>query len=86
MMWDGGYGMMGWGGGWGFGVLHMLFSLVVFLLLVGFVVSLFRHGLPWRGDLRASGRSASLSVLEERYARSEIDRDEYLQKKRDMLA
>jgi putative membrane protein len=29
-------------------------------------------------------RSDSLQILEERYARGEIDRDEYLQKKRDL--
>ena len=85
MMWNGGYGMMGWGGGWGFGLLHMLFSIVVLVLFVGFIVSLFTHGAPWRNDFRTAGRSAGLSVLEERYARGEIDRDEYLQKKRDLL-
>jgi len=30
-------------------------------------------------------RSDSLQILEERYARGELDRDEYLQKKRDIL-
>jgi putative membrane protein len=87
MMWNGGYGMMGWGGGWGFGILHMLLSVVVFVLVVAFIASLFTHGTSWRSDPRAgNGRSAGLGVLEERYARGEIDRDEYLQKKRDLLA
>ena len=85
MMWNSGYGMMGWGGGWGFGFLHMLFSVVVFVLIVGLVVSLFTHGTPWGANSRATGRSAGLAVLEERYARGEIGRDEYLQKKRDLL-
>jgi putative membrane protein len=86
MMWNSGYGMMGWGGGWGFGILHMLFSVVVFVLVVAFIVSLFTHGTNWRSDSRAGGRSTGLSLLEERYARGEIDREEYLQKKRDLLA
>jgi putative membrane protein len=38
-------------------------------------------GLPRVGGPR---RSPGLDVLEERYARGEINRDEYLQKKRDM--
>ena len=86
MMWNGGYGMMGLGGSWGFGLLHMLFSVVVFVLFVGFVVSLFTHGMPGRNGFRTSSGSAGLAVLEERYARGDIDRDEYLQKKRDLLA
>lgn len=84
MMWDGGYGMM-WGSGWGFGTLHMLLSFVVFVLFVGLVVSLFTHGVPGRHG-RAGATSAGLAILEERYARGEIGRDEYLQKKRDLLA
>lgn len=86
MMWNGGYGMMGWSGGGGYGLLHMLLSLVVFVLIAGFVVSLFTRGLPWRQGLRAGAGSAALTLLEERYARGEIERDEYLQKKRDLLA
>lgn len=85
MMWNGGYGMM-WGGGWGFGILHMLLSVLVFVLFVGFIASLFSHGMSWRGDSRIRGGSAGLAVLEERYARGEIGRDEYLQKRRDLLA
>ncbi len=38
-----------------------------------------RPGAPfWRG-------SAALDILEQRYARGEIGRDEYLQKKKDLL-
>jgi putative membrane protein len=37
---------------------------------------------PLAGNQR---RSTSLEVLEERYARGEINREEYLQKKRDIL-
>jgi uncharacterized membrane protein len=34
----------------------------------------------------ASGKTTGLKVLEERYARGEISREEYLQKKRDIEA
>jgi putative membrane protein len=79
--------LLGWGGGGGFGILHMLFSVVVFVLVVAFIVSLFTHGTSWRSGSRFGvGHSTGLTLLEERYARGEIERDEYLQKKRDMLA
>jgi putative membrane protein len=87
-----GYGMMGgWGyggyGGYGLGLVHLVFWIVVLIAIVAGIVWLVRstasagaHGaLPPR-------RSAGLDVLEERYARGEINRDEYLQKKRDILA
>jgi putative membrane protein len=86
MMWNDGYRMMGWGGGWGLGLVHMLLSVVILLLVVGFVVSLITHGVSWRSDSRVSGRSPGLAILEERYARGDIDKDEYLQKRRDLLA
>lgn len=83
MMWNNGYGMMV--GGWGFGVLHMLLSVLVFVLFVALVASLFTHGVS-RRDARTNARSTGLNVLAERYARGEIGRDEYMQKKRDLLA
>ena len=87
-MW--GYGH-GWGygnwGGWGwYGPLHM----IVWLLILGLVIA----GIVWfaRGTARPADtpqssprRSPGLEVLEERYARGEINRDEYLQKRRDIL-
>ena len=85
MMWNGGYGMMGWGGGWGFGIFHMLASAAVFLLIVGLIAFLLTRGFQMRKD-RPGGRSDVLAILEERYARGEIDREEYLQKSRDLLA
>ena len=38
------------------------------------------------GHRMAMRRSGGLDVLEERYARGEINRDEYLQKKKDIAA
>jgi len=83
-----GWGMMGggWGGYGAYGAIHMIIWLVILVVIIAGVVWLVRsvaapggaHGLPPR-------RSAGLDVLEERYARGEINRDEYLQKKRDIL-
>ena len=85
MMWNGTYGMMGWGGGlfWPF---HFIIPLLFIALIVAAVVMVLRTttGL---GDhpLRAERRSPGIDVLEERYARGEINRDEYQQKRRDIL-
>lgn len=73
------WGMMGGYGGFG-----MIIWIVVLIAIVALVVWLVRstassgmHHLPPR-------RSSGLDVLEERYARGEINRDEYLQKKKDI--
>lgn len=50
------------------------------------VVMLVRYSFGWGGcPERSEGHSSSLELLEGRYARGEINRDEYLQKKRDIL-
>lgn len=83
------WGMMGyggWGGWWWYGALHM----IIWLLILALVIA----GIVWfgRGMMRQSNapqlsarRPPGLEVLEERYARGEINRDEYLQKRRDIL-
>jgi putative membrane protein len=85
-MWDhgSGWGMMGdWGLMGGFGLIFWLVILATIIAgLVWFVRS--QQGASGR-YLPSEQRSASLQILEERYARGEIDREEYLQKKRDIL-
>lgn len=84
-MWDGPfYGMMsGWGGwAWPFmGIVPLLFLaalIAVVVLLVRYAAGGGGHPPPMER------RSPGLDALEERYARGEIDRDEYLQKKKDI--
>jgi putative membrane protein len=81
-----GAGMMG---GWGGGAMAPLGGIVWLLLLALIVVAV-----VWvvRATVRAGDRpprsashSAGLAVLDERYARGEINREDYLQKKRDVL-
>jgi len=56
------------------------------------ILSIFVVGILWlvyalaaaRTENRLGRRSAGLHALEERYARGEIGRDEYLEKKRDI--
>jgi putative membrane protein len=88
-MWNGGLGM---GGGWIFGWIMML--VVVALIVVG--VILLVRGLSGRNDHNQAGQPQgpppagpapknALQVLEERYARGEIDREEFVQRKQDLL-
>lgn len=80
-MWGDMGSMMGWGGGWGFfGALHMVLWWV--LIVLGIVVLV-----KWlfSGTGRAGGARA-IEVLKERYARGEIGKDEFEQKKRDLFA
>lgn len=70
----------GWGGMW-FGPLFML---AVLALLVALVVALVR----WFGSGQTAPpapRSAR-DILDERYARGEIDREEYLRRRDDMAS
>ena len=72
----------GWGGMW----LGPLFMLALLALLVAVVIALTQ----WLGGDRARpsatpSRSAR-EVLDERYARGEIDRDEYLKRRQDISA
>jgi putative membrane protein len=84
--------MMDYGMGWGFGGLTMiLFWLVpLILLLVGIKYLFSRGGLAPGNAVPPSGppppaANSALTVLEERYAKGEIDRDEFLQKRADIL-
>jgi putative membrane protein len=74
--------MMGHGYGFGFGIPGIGMWIVWILLIVAivWVVKL----LSDRNVPRCGGKSA-LEILQERYARGEIDRDEYESKRRDLL-
>lgn len=80
--------MMGWGwGGYGSGGWFML--LLGAVIVVGLLVFLFK-ALSWTSPLHHAAAppilrgSAGLHTLDERYARGEISREEYLQKKQDI--
>jgi putative membrane protein len=73
--------MMGFGyGGWMM-ALGGLFWLLIFAVVVAVIVRATHTAWPPNRQLRSTG----LDILEERYARGEIQRDEYLQKKQDLL-
>jgi putative membrane protein len=80
----GGYGM-GWFAPWG-GFLMILFWIVVILLIAGVVRWLF-GGVPGLGHSNQHKPEPSrraLEILEERYARGEIGREEFMQRRDDL--
>jgi putative membrane protein len=80
-MW--GYDHMNWMmDGWGMG-LGFIFWLAILALIIAGVFWFVRSQSGAGGRLQGR-RSTSLDLLEERYARGEINREEYLQKKRDI--
>ncbi len=77
------WGMMG-GYGYGYGLIHMIFWIVILIAIVVAIIWLVRSLAGGAGHGPHTRRSTGLDVLEERYARGEIKRDEYLQKKKDI--
>jgi putative membrane protein len=73
----------GWGWLWPF---HFVIPLLFLALVITVVVLLVRYVMGWSDHPpRLERRSAGLESLDERYARGEINRDEYLQKRQDIL-
>lgn len=73
------------GGGWFWGMaLHAIFA-ALFIAVVVVVVVLLVRSLTRPDQSVASGRErGALEIFEARYARGEIDREEFLQKKKDL--
>jgi putative membrane protein len=80
-MWNGPFGD-GWGWFWPF---HFVIPLLFWALIIAGVVWIVRYTTDWGEHPRIGRRQPSLDVLEERYARGEINREEYLQKKKDII-
>lgn len=85
-----GPGMMGWNGardgmweGW-MPFQGILFALLVLLILVGivFLVLMIFRTRAERSD--TAPRSSAIEILEQRYAKGELEREEYLQMKSDL--
>ncbi len=78
----GGQGMMGWGHGWGwFGaVMMVILWLAIIVGIVAFIRWLWTGG-PRRG---AGGEQSHLDILKTRYARGEINKEEFEQKRKDL--
>ena len=78
-MWGHGMGWDGWwSGGAMFGLGHLLWWALVLLAIVALV--------RWltKGARRGPGEDRALEILRERYARGEIDKNEFEARKRDL--
>lgn len=76
----GGYGVMGQGG-W---FLGLVFMVLMWLLVAGGVVALFKYLFTSSGSAKVGSSSSALEVLGERYARGEIDKAEFDAKRKDL--
>ena len=81
-----------WGGMMGMSWFGMIFQILFWILLLVLLVVLIRWLLQSPRDREQGGGSASggtenraLEILKERYARGEIDREEFEQKKKDVI-
>ena len=81
--WHMGPGMMG---GWGMGWFGMIFMLIFWVLVILGLVFLIRWLIQnTRKDAGTSNEgSKALDILKERYARGEIDKEEFEGKRRDL--
>lgn len=62
-------------------ILGLVFMIAIVAALIAGIVWLVRN---LTGDRHTTGRSGAIEQLEVRYARGEIDRDEYLQRRDDL--
>ncbi|MDE1943689.1 MAG: SHOCT domain-containing protein [Betaproteobacteria bacterium] len=74
--------MMWWNGGWGGMILGPLLMIFVpAVLIAGLLLVLWRFRPPSTGPSSASPQSP-LDILKERFARGEIDKEEYEERRR----
>jgi putative membrane protein len=83
--WGHGQGMMGWGYGMGwFGMIFMaafwIAVIVAIVLLIRWLVLSTRTG-----DHKAHPEDSALEILRKRYARGEINKEEFEEKKKDLI-
>jgi putative membrane protein len=80
--WEMGPGMMSWGMGWFSPIIMLIFSIVVIaaiFFLIRWLVRSTRESSPLKTD------NSALDILEKRYARGEINKEEYEEKKKDLI-
>ncbi|MFC1535441.1 SHOCT domain-containing protein [Thermodesulfobacteriota bacterium] len=83
--WNMGPGMMGgWGMGWFGGIFMLVFWALVIVGLI-FLIKLLIQSSKGESGKILSNSSRALDILKERYARSEIDKNEFEEKKKDLL-
>ncbi len=82
--WHMGPGMMGgWGMGW-FGTIFMFIFWVLIIIGLIFLIKWLIQSTKKGPELMYSSSSRALDILKERYAKGEINREEFEEKKRDL--
>lgn len=95
--WNGGWNGGGWNGGGTWGFVSGILMLVFFVVLVIGVILVVRallgnqsrgsgswHSGPPPSVSRVSAAPSALEILEQRYAKGEIEREEFLARKHDL--
>jgi putative membrane protein len=75
------WGDYGWGWGMGFGMISIVLFWILVILGIVILVKWIAGGSSGPGQTPAK---TALDILKERYARGEIEREEFEQKKRDI--
>jgi len=70
--------------GFGMGAFGWIFMLLILGLIIFGVFALIKWVFMRSGNTGATSKNNALKILEERYARGEIDQEEFEQKKRDI--
>lgn len=84
--WHMGPGAMGgWGMGWFGGIFMIVFWILLIVGLV-FLIKWLVQSTKGNSMSPRSGSSSALEILKERYARGEINKQEFEEKKRDLLS
>jgi len=85
MMWGYGYGypMMGYGFGWLGAIFGIVWAIILVLIIVG-IIRWVRGG-PYGHHRHFFNENTALTILKERYARGEIDKEEFESKKKDLI-
>lgn len=85
-VWNGGYPcgphMMWWNGGWSGMILGPLLMIVVPVVLVAVVILALRRFWPQSTGSSSAPPQEPLDILKERFARGEIDKEEYEERRR----
>jgi putative membrane protein len=76
--------MMGWGGGWFAMIFGSVFMILVLVLVIAIAILLVRWlgGSPQTVSQQPPSARMPLDILEERFARGEIDKEEFEERRR----
>lgn len=77
----------GWPHLWtGFGIFNWLPGILIWVLLIALIIGIFRHSGSNRheGSQTSDSQKTPLDILKERYAKGEIDKQEFETKKKDL--